>query len=180
MFWRHNVAEGIQFGAFVPTSDVYDILNQGNPQSEDFQLFLVRLRQSINNIALVLNIKDSGYYLPVEFVNGQLYFPNPDTSITAANKKNAVYRQAYRIVVNFGALPNTATKSVAHGIADINAQFTFTRMYAAASNPTGLSYLPIPNADITMSADATNVNITTISNLTAYTRTLVVLEYLKD
>lgn len=142
--------------------------------------FLVRLRQNINNLALVTNIKDSGYYLPAEFINGQLYFPNTDPAITAPGAKNAVYRQVYRMVVDFGALPNTGTKSVAHNIPDINADFTFTRMYGAATDPVGLNYLPIPNADITLTADATNVNITTVANLTAYTRTYIVLEYLKS
>lgn len=176
------MATGSQFGAFVPTTDVFDVLNDNiNLSGEEGKLFLVRLRQSVNNMALVTNIKDSGYYLPAEFVNGQLYFPNPDPAITAPAAKNAVYRQVYRMVVNFGALPNTATKSVAHNIPNISADFTFTRMYGAASKPTvAYSYLPIPNSDITLSADATNVNVTTVANLTAYTRTYIVLEYLKD
>lgn len=175
------MATGSQFGAFLPTTDVFDVsAGNINPASEEGILFLVRLRQSINNIALVTNIKDSGYYLPAEFVNGQIYFPNPDLTITDPAAKNAVYRQVYRILVNFGALPNTATKSVAHNIPNVSSSFTFTRMYGAASNPTGLLYQPIPNVGITLTADATNVNITTIANLTAYTRTLIVLEYLKD
>lgn len=175
------MATGSQFGAFVPTTDVFDV-SQGNidPTSDEGKLFLVRLRQSMNNMALVTNIKDSGYYLPAEFVNGQLYFPNPDVTITNPGAKNAVYRQVYRMVVNFGALPNAATKSVAHNIPNISADFTFTRMYGAASNPTGLLYQPIPNSDITLTADATNVNVTTVANLTAYTRTYIVLEYIKD
>lgn len=176
------MATGSQFGAFIPTTDVFDV-SQGNidPSSDEGKLFLVRLRQSMNNMALVANIKDSGYYLPAEFVNGQLYFPNPDATITNPGAKNAVYRQVYRIVVNFGALPDTATKSVAHNIPNINADFTFTRMYGAASKPTvAYSYLAIPNSDITLTADATNVNVTTVANLTAYTRTYIVLEYLKD
>lgn len=175
------MATGSQFGAFIPTTDVFDV-SQGNidPASDEGKLFLVRLRQSINNMALVTNIKDSGYYLPAEFVNGQLYFPNPDVAVTNPGAKNAVYRQVYRMVVDFGALPNAATKSVAHNIPNISADFTFTRMYGAATDPIALTYLAIPNADITLDADATNVNITTVANLTAYTRTYIVLEYIKD
>ena len=175
------MATGSQFGAFIPTTDVFDV-SQGNfdPQSDDLKLFLVRLRQSVNNIALVLNIKDSGYYLPAEFINGQLYFPNTDTAITNPSSKTAVYRQVYRMLVDFGALPNAALKSVAHNIPDISSAFSFTRMYGAASDPVALSYLPIPNSDITLSADANNVNVTTVANLTAYTRCYIVLEYIKD
>lgn len=174
------MATGNQFGAFVPTTDVFDLPANPDMSSDEWRIFLVRLRQSINNMALVTNIKDSGYYLPSEFVNGQLYFPNTDPLITNPAGKAATYRQVYRIVVDFGALPNTATKSVAHGIANISSTFTFTRMYGAATNPVGLLYLPIPNSDITLSADATNVNVTTVANLTAYTRTYIVLEYLKS
>ena len=176
-----------QFGAFLPTTDVFDVMTSDqniDPKSDDFKLFLVRLRQSQNNSALITNIKDSGYYLPAEFVNGQLYFPNPDPLVTDPARKTATYRQVYRIVVDFGALPNAATKSVAHGITDISDQFTFTRMYATASDPVGFIYLPIPNmtalGQIYMSADATNVNITTTFNAAAFTRCFVVLEYIKD
>ena len=134
----------------------------------------------MNNMALVTNIKDSGYYLPAEFVNGQLYFPNPDPAVTNPGAKNAVYRQVFRMVVDFGALPNAALKSVAHNIPDISTAFTFTRMYGAATDPIALSYLAIPNVGITLTADVTNVNVTTVANLTAYTRCYIVLEYLKD
>lgn len=175
------MASGSQFGAFIPTTDVFDV-SQGNidPSSDEGKLLMVRLRQNMNNMALITNIKDSGYYLPAEFVNGQLYFPNPDATITNPGAKNAVYRQVYRMLVNFGALPNAATKSVAHTIPNINADFTFTRMYGTATDPVGLLYIAVPNADITLTADATNVNVTTVANLTAYTRCYIVLEYLKD
>lgn len=176
------MAEGSQFGAFIPTTDVYDISQGSNidANSDDFRLFLVRLRQSINNVALVTNIKDSGYYLPAEFINGQLYFPNPDLAVTNPGAKNATYRQVYRIAVDFRALPNAGSKSVAHAIPNINVDFTFTRMYGAASDPVAFSYLPLPNSDIHLSADATNVTVTTVADLTAYTRTYIILEYLKD
>jgi hypothetical protein len=175
-----------QFGAFVPTTDVYDIqtLYDFNPTSEEYKLFLVRLRQSVNNHALVLNIKDSGYYLPAEFINGQLYFPNPDPSITAPDKKNPVYRQVYRMLVNFGALPNTGTKSVAHTIVNVDSQYTFTRIYATASDTSGLTYIPIPTmtalGEIYMSADVTNVNITTTFNASNYNVCYAILEYIKE
>lgn len=180
------MATGSQFGAFLPTTDVFDVSsNSLDVNSDDFRLFLVRLRQSVNNIALVTNIKDSGYYLPAEFVNGQLYFPNPDPLVTNPAAKTATYRQVYRMVIDFGAfppvgLPNAALKSVPHNIPDITSDFTFTRMYGAATDPVALSYLAIPNADITLSADAVNVNVTTVANLTAYTRVYIVLEYIKD
>ena len=173
------MADQSQFGAFVPTTDVYDVqtLYNFNPTSDEYKLFLVRLRQSVNNHALVLNIKDSGYYLPAEFINGQLFWPNP------TNGSNN-YRQVYRILVNFGVLPNTGTKSVPHGIANIGTTFSFTRIYATASDPINFVYIPIPTmqtlGEIYMTVDATNVNITTTFDATAYTICYVILEYLKE
>ncbi len=171
-------------GAFVPTTDIYDtsILYSIDINSAEFKEFLVRLRQSINNIALVLNIKDSGYYTLTEFVNGQVFFPDPTLSSTTSTAP--VDRQVFRLVVNFGALPNTGTKSVAHNLTITNA-FSFTRIYATASDTTGHTYIPIPYAsptdanEIELSVDATNVNITTGSNRTNFNICYVVLEYIK-
>lgn len=176
-----------QSGAFVPTNFLWDIqqLESGSLKEDDFRLLLVRLYQNINNIALVLNIKDTGMYNTSQFVNGQIFFPNP-----AFNSQTAIlpeFRQVYRTVVNFGALPNAATKSVPHNITcTINT--SFTRIYATATKPTSpFEYIPIPYASTTAVADnielfvdATNVNITTAANYSAYTITYVIVEYLQN
>ena len=103
-------------GAFVPLTDIFDSqhiyeLEVGSPE---FKEFLVRLRQSMNDIAMVLNIKDTGYYVDQEFVNGQAFFPNP--ALTSTTSQTPVLRQVFRKVINFGTLPNTGTTTVAHGI----------------------------------------------------------------
>jgi hypothetical protein len=168
----------INVGAFVPTTSEWDIgqLQSVDVTSVEFKELLVRLYQNMNTIALSLNIRDAGYYPESEFINGQLYFP--------ASGQN--YRQVYRKVIDFGVLPNTGTKSVAHGI-DMSAaptQFTFTRMYATASDTTNQDFIPIPYAaasgTISLSADDTNVYITTTSNRSSFDTTYVVLEYLKQ
>lgn len=177
-------------GAFIPTTDVYDTqaIYSLDINSQEFKEFLVRLRQSINNVALSLNIRDAGYYDLQEFINGQLFFPDPAlvSSPAAAQLRTPVFRQVYRIAVDFGALPNTATKSVAHNIYNITSEFTFTRIYGCASDTTNLTYIPIPFAsptdseEIKLDVDATNVNITTGSDRTSYDTTYVILEYLKQ
>jgi hypothetical protein len=183
-----------QVGAFVPTSFIWDVqqLYQVEVNSPEFKELLVRLYQNVANIANVLNIKDSGYYNTLEFVNGQLFFSSPFFDSQTA--QTAVFRQVLRKVINFGALPNTGTKSVAHGITcipfnagpPVTPGTTFTRIYGCASDTTGLTYIPIPYASVTSSADnvelyvdATNVNITTGSNLSNYVVTYVILEYLQ-
>ncbi|MBK7380681.1 MAG: hypothetical protein IPJ03_17120 [Ignavibacteriales bacterium] len=169
------------FGSFVPTTQAWE-LDSAELTSENMRGLIVRLYQQINLIAVVLNTKDTGLYPLQEFINGQQFFPNPAYSSTSST--TPTQRQVFRFIVNFGSLPNTSTKSVAHGLT-ITTNFTFTRIYACASDTTNRSYLPIPFAsptladNISLSVDATNVTIVTGSNRSAYTTTYVVLEYLK-
>lgn len=170
--------QSLNNGLFVPTSFVWDIgrLQEVDVNSPEFKDLLVRLYQNIARIATALNLKDSAYYYTGEFVNGQLYFPNP--ALSSLNPQTARYRQVTRFVMNFGALPNAGIKSVAHGLT-IDTAWTFTRIYATASDTTGLTYIPIPSFQANLSVDAVNVNITTTANLTNYNVCYVVLEYLK-
>lgn len=170
-------------GAFVPTTNVWDPteLYTTEVTSPAFKELLVRLYQNLNQLSLVTNVKDSGMYVDSEFVTSCQFFPNP--ALSSATGQAPVLRQVFRKVINFGALPNTATKSVAHGIAP-TASFSFTRIYGCSTNPS-TSYIPLPYAspvlanNIELNADATNVNVTTGSNRTAYTITYIVLEYIK-
>lgn len=173
-------------GSFLPTTDVYDVASIYNidVNSDEFKLFLVRLRQSINNVSLVVNACDTGYYPLIEILNAQLFFPDP--ALSSKTAQLPTYRQVFRIVVNFGELPDTATKSVAHGIGPTST-YSFTRIYATASDTTApLNYIPIPyasntaGASIELNVDATNVNITTGSNRTNFNICYVILEYIKQ
>ena len=183
---------GNEIGQFIPTSYIWDMaqLQSTDVTSPEFKELLLRLYQNLNSMALSLNAKDSARYNTDEFVNGQLYFPNPAMNSSTATKPEE--RQVYRKVINFGALPNTATKTVAHGIqivppiGAINQGFTFTRIYATASDPINGLYVPIPYASsvandiIELWVDRLNVNITTGADWSAYTVCYVVLEYLKS
>jgi|GEM_PF-587709 len=222
------MADNSKYGSFVPTTNIYDLenINDKELKPEDIKTLLVRLRQTINTISLSNNIKDSGYYVLEEFVNGQQFFKDP--ALNSTTEKAAAHRQVYRKVINFGALPNDSTKSVAHGLT-IDNTWTFTRIYGTASDPVAKSYIGIPfsvsgsggaigtgtgtgtgtlnlstikwsdttapisttvNTTVTIAAgtsdfigievDATNVDITTGSDRTAFTTCYVVLEYIKE
>ena len=169
----------------VPTTNIWDVsqVYSTNFDSPDqIQELFVRLYQNLNNISLSLNARDAGYYDTMEFLNSQVFFPNPALNSSTATTPS--YRSVFRKVINFGALPNTAAKSVAHGIV-CSAATSFTRIYGAASDPVGFNYIPLPYAsptlanNISIDVDATNVTITTGSDRTAFTITYVVLEYLQ-
>lgn len=161
-------------GLFIGTTQLWGRTNEER---------LVNLHTNINNIALVLNLKDSGYYIEEEFVNGQLFFPKSISSTTGASQPE--YRQVFRKVIDFGTLPNAGSTSVAHGI-NIDSNTTFTRIYGTANDTSGNSYLPLPyasttlNQTISVDIDATYITITTGIDRTAYTTCYIVLEYLKQ
>ncbi len=142
------------------------------PDSPEFQDAITLLYKRIAN---AVNSKEGGLYTLQESTAFQQYF-------TSGNPQ--AFRPVYRKTINFGALPNAATKSVAHGIA-FGTTFALTRMYGAATDPVNLIYKPLPyasptlNQNIELNADATNVNITTGVNLTAFTICTVVIEYTK-
>lgn len=174
-----------QYGLFLQTTQVWDVaqLQEIDVNSPEFKELLVRLYQQINNVAIVLNMKDTGQYQLSEFINGQLYFSDPAlNSSTALSPQD---RQVFRKVINFGALPNTGTTAVPHGIT-CTPKTTFTRIYGCSSDVTGKNYIPLPYAsptaanNIELKVDATNVTIITGSNRTNFTITYVILEYLQS
>lgn len=156
------------------------LLSNQLPISVDFPEEQKELRESITETykktASTVNMKVDGSYLPEETGSFKQYFSPNDS------QQN---RNGYRKLVDFGALPNTAVKTVAHGIT-FDASSTLTQLYAAASDPVNLLYIPIPYAsptlanNIEISLDATNVIITTGSNRSAFTTCYVVIEWLKN
>ena len=170
--------EQLDLGAYVSTTEILDPtrIESLDVSSDEFKEFLNTMARVINDINLLVNLKDTGYYNITEFVNGQNYFP--DTTLSSTTTANPIYRNVFRKVINFGALPNAAATAVLHGI-PVNAPYTFTRMYGCSSNP-GTAFVAIPNRDIKLTADATNVYIETFSAYAGYTTTYVILEYIKS
>jgi len=151
---------------------------------------VVKLRQYINDIAYSVNRKSSGYYVEQDTITGQQFVPTFATDMSGSTN----YRPVLRKVVDFGTLPDSTTKSVAHSIATTE-DFSFVKIYGCATEPTAApvpigatnSAIPIPYINTTtpgdsveLSIDATNVNVTTTTaNYTAYTRCFVVLEWIQ-
>lgn len=161
----------------VPESYIFP---QDNPEEFD-----VALRTYLSTISFAVNSKDSGIFSTEEVVTGQQFVPTFSTD-TAANVNP---RNVFRKVINFGVLPNNASKSVAHGITTTQ-DFTFTHIYATATDPgvtTITEAIPIPYVNVTTPTDGveltvgpTNVTITTTTaNYIVFTRCFVVVEYMK-
>lgn len=172
-------------GSFIGTTNVWDVseLYSADVNSDQFKELLVRLYQNVNNMALNLNIKETGYYPLTEFMTGQLYFPN--NSLNPNTATTPTFRQVYRTTINFGALPNAGAKSVVHNI-QVDQGFTATHIYGAATNTAATNMIPLPyssptlNKNIQVDVGATTITITTGIDYTDYINTYCVIEYIKS
>jgi hypothetical protein len=179
------VANSNTIGINVPNTFVLDVsqVQQLEELSPAFKELLIRLYQNLNRMCLALNEKTSGVYSTNQFVTSNTYFPNTPQTGVAVSLNVAFYRPSTRVTINFGALPNASTKSVPHGIT-VNAATSWVLIQGWATDPVGLTGIPIPYSSATstkiieLNVDATNVNVTTNSNRTNYTITYIVLEFL--
>lgn len=179
-------------GTFEPKNTLSEFLpvNVVWPDTEDTKEFGNRIQQIYRRIADGVNNREIGNYIAVtpsagtvttvEAITGQEWFG------AGSETQSLIPRVTFRKVINFGVLPNNSTTSVAHGITfDLNS--TMTKIYGAATDPSGPTFIPIPTSEppgltgnISIIVDGTNVNITTETNRTNFTRTIIVLEYLKN
>lgn len=157
------------FEAYVP---VYDVIPE---KWDDARIILV---EQLKRLANGVNGREISYFLDEELLAGKFFIPGVND--------NQAFRSVLRKVIDFGALPNAGTKSVAHGIT-VDQNFTLTDLWADATKPTvAYSAIPIPyasptlNENIKINIDATNVNITTAINYSAYTTCFVTIEYLQE
>lgn len=131
---------------------------------EEGREFLV---ETLKKISDMVNIRQIGWFLEEELLSGQQFIP------TATNIQE--YRSVFRKVLDTGAL-SVGANVFSHGI-NFDSQFTLTHMYAAATNSSGFTAIPIPNDLERLEMDATNVTIT-VAN--AYDRSFVIIEYLLE
>lgn len=111
-------------------------------------------------------------------VDNSISYSTTETKVGAWIDGKPIYRK----VVNFGALPNATSKSVAHNISNIA---MITNIRGVALNPSTNTYLPLPYTTTTATqnlqlyANLTNITANTGFNLSIYTTTYIILEYTK-
>lgn len=89
----------------------------------------------------------------------------------------------YRKVINCGALPNTSTKNIAHGISNID---TVVLFQTVAKSPSANVWLSLPATNpvnvvyhVAIHITNTNIVITAGDNKSNYTQTYAIIEYTK-
>jgi len=137
---------------------------------EDEKDFRNKLYNVNQRTAQAVNTKVGGLYTPQERGTGAQY-----ADLTNPQKNKNVYR----ITVDFGAMPNTGTKSVPHGIQGWNSNYRLVQSYGGATSPSTTDWVPLTNDGIKLNGNDTNVTITTTSDYSSYTETSIVIEYLK-
>jgi len=166
------------------TSSEVDLTN-ALPQSyilpDQFDpIYTNRLIQYLEDMGSAVNLKENGFYFTEETPISTTFVPNYGTTSSA----NVEFRTLFRTVVDFGALPNSTTKSVAHGISTTE-DFKIIKISGASTDPgasTITAALPLPYVgtnSIYVDMDATNVTVTTTSNRTSFTETFIIIEYIK-
>ena len=142
--------------AFVP---VYDAIPEKWEESRQF------LTEKLKEISNGVNARVVGYYSDSEYATGIQFLPN------SADPQE--FRSVVRKVVDCSPLVAGA-QTFAHGIT-VDANFTLTNLYGAATDAVGFTAVPLPGGANTLTMDATNINI---NSSAAYTRCYVVVEYL--
>ena len=161
------------FESYVP---VYDAV------PEDWEMARQFLVEHLKKVSNAINIREIGWFLDEELLSGKGFIPGVNVQGNASPDQ---FRQIFRKVINFGALPNSTTKSVAHGI-NFDSNFTLIQMWASATDPINFIAFPIPyagaggNDGVKLYMDSTNVIISTQTNRAAYTRCFVVIEYMLE
>jgi len=161
-----------EFESFVP---VYDTVPE---KWDDARQFLVEHLKKISN---AINVREIGFFLDEELLSGKAFIPGA----TIPGNNPGIFRQVLRKVIDFGVLPNTATKSVPHGIL-FDTRFTLIQLWASATSSTNLTAFPIPFTSLILAnqiqlfMDATNVVIVTGSNRSNFDRCFVFIEYIQE
>jgi hypothetical protein len=165
-----SISTNEEFEAFVPS---YDVIPEEWPQARQF------LVEHLKRISNAVNAREIGWFLEEQTLAGKNLFE----SLAVGSVPNQ-FRQIFRVVVNFGQLPNATTKSVVHNVT-VNANFSLVDLWLAATDPVnlvgfGLCYYSIAAGDIKLSYDVNNVIVTTASDYSAYTTSYVVLEFTQE
>ena len=177
-------------GAFLPTTQVWstDEISQIQGISEGLKEHLVKMYQRFNDMATMINKKETGLYPREEFVCGKQYYPKLglDSSSSSTPRMRQVVRKVIAWTDNLGAyktLPNNTTDTVAHGItfnsATIPVLVEATCYDTSAYKTITLPWVADDGNHISIWLDANNVNIKTTSDRRNFTVTNVTIEFLK-
>ncbi len=159
--------------SYVP---VYDVVPE---RWEEARPFLV---EQLKKITTAVNTREIGWYLDQELLTGKAFIPGSNNILDGGTSQS--FRSILRKVVDFGALPDSASKAVPHEIV-VDNNFTLIQIWAAGTDPTTPQALPIPYVStlgliVQLDMNSTDVIITTNSAFSRFSRCYVIIEYLQE
>lgn len=131
------------------------------------------ITERFRKLANAINIRPVGWELDTPIVTGKKYIPKTGS---------IEYREITRFTKEIGPLPNNTTKTVAHGLTNVDATFLLLSMWGGATDTTNFTSIPIPYASVSgnpveIRMDATNFIITTNTDYSGYDHAVVIIEY---
>jgi hypothetical protein len=152
--------------------DTYLPVYDGVPETwDDARPFLVEQLKKISN---AVNIREIGWLLDEELLNGKQFIPT--TAMSGSNSSNSQQtRSVLRKVVDVSPLINGANPGKPHGITfDIN--FTLIDLWVSATNSTTFEAVTMSDPS-TVTMDSTDINITSPG---AFDRAFAFIEYCQE
>ncbi len=143
----------------LPTSRHFD---------RDQQQLLIELTDMYQEISNGVNQREVGIYDIREQIAGQTFVvPNSGT-----------VQNVFRKLIYTGTL-STGNNSIAHSLVLANENFSFTHIYGSIKNSASTSFVAMPNSDISITLDVTNLIINVPAAYNGFSGTCV-LEYIKN
>lgn len=174
----YNLAMGMNTGSYIQQTPLFELnrLQNVDINSDEFRLLLVQLFQQVNNICIILNTKDSGFYVTQEFATGA-FLENPASS-SDPSKQRMIFRKTL-----FTGTINPGVNTYPHGLV-VLATWSFIESPGMANDNGGGNYYPLPWAsagggtNIEVKLDNTNVTITNGTAIT-FNSGFVIIRYVK-
>lgn len=143
---------------------------------DNFEGFIEVFSRENKKVIDVVNSKESALYVLKEVGTfKQFFIPNDPLN----------NRFAFRRTVNFGSLPDTATKRILHGT-PLPSSSRLTMLYGSATCISTGEFFPLPFSsptlanNVSLEANRNEIIITTGADLTRFTDVLVVFEFTKE
>lgn len=150
--------------SYVPTYDV------APEKWEEGRAFIV---EQLKKQANAINAREIGFFLDQELLTGKSFIPG--VNIASEGGSSQQFRTILRKVITFPGL-TTGVNTQPHEIT-VDANFSLIQLWGSATNATAMTGEPIPNANDTISYDATNIIITVDAN---YDRAWAIIEYIQE
>jgi len=128
---------------------------------------LFSLLTNFNKTVDIINIKPIGIYSNTISPTSEKWY------INATSEEQSISF----ITIDCGALPNTGTSMIPHGIPIVTG-YKIIHFYGTATDPINLRTISLDNKKLDVIIDQTNINITTLEDLSAYTESHIIIKYI--